>query len=257
MKDEEPSRSAGGGAEEDVLRDPRWTRLAEGSLSEADQEALRKLAEGSAEARAAYEAFRPIRDEVMERAADRARVRRALAGARVAVRELVEDLRRVIQVRVARALVRRGLHDNLGEEVDDMTQTVFTKLFAREGRALLQWDPCGGFSLKNFVGRRAEFEAAKQSAPRPGHDLDDPADGRGGPEVEAASRDLLVKVWARLRADLTPQGRAMFELLYVEEMPVSEICELEGMSPDAVHQWRRRLGVRARGILHELTAEAS
>ena len=43
---------------------------------------------------------------------------------------------------------RRG--SNLRQEVDDGIQTVFCVLFAHGWRALLQWDPLGGYSLKNY-----------------------------------------------------------------------------------------------------------
>lgn len=55
--------------ENDPLADPRWERLAEGSLSEDDERDLVALAAQSDEAREMYEAFRPLDAAARERIA--------------------------------------------------------------------------------------------------------------------------------------------------------------------------------------------
>ena len=62
-------------------------------------------------------------------------VRDALSGDRKALRELVDALTPVIQARVVRALLRRrgqAAGRDIRQEVEDMTQDVFSALFAHE-----------------------------------------------------------------------------------------------------------------------------
>jgi hypothetical protein len=49
--------------EEDLAADPRWRKLAEGTLSAEDEAALRELARASPEARRLYETYRPLGDD--------------------------------------------------------------------------------------------------------------------------------------------------------------------------------------------------
>jgi RNA polymerase sigma-70 factor (ECF subfamily) len=193
-------------------------------------------------------------------------VQRALAKDQDAVRALVDALTPVIQARAARALLRRGPRE-VRAEVEDITQTVFASLFAGDGRVLRQWDPERGLSLENWVGLRTEHEVASilrsrvrsplTHTPTPIEELDDLLAGgaaEADPEIEAASRELLVAVVARIRQRLSERGRELFELLVVEERPVEDIVALTDLSLDAIYQWRARLARLARRIHAELVS---
>lgn len=89
----------------DATLDPRWAALAEGTLGEAEREALRVVAEQDAETRALWELYRPFSMEEDERLVDgvrrklredRARRRRAtvlrLSAAAIALAAIMSTI---------------------------------------------------------------------------------------------------------------------------------------------------------------------
>ena len=56
------------------------------------------------------------------------------------------------------------------------------------------------------------------------------------------------RLYERLRETLTPLGLRLFELLYVEERSVEEVCAATTLSADAVYAWRSRLRRTAQGL---------
>ena len=60
-----------------------------------------------------------------------------------------------------------------------------------------------------------------------------------------------------MREALSPQGWHLFELLYMQEMEVSEVCAATGLSADAVYAWRSRLRRTAREQFAKLEAHAA
>lgn len=192
-------------------------------------------------------------------------VRRAVAGDARAIRQLVGVLTPIVQRKAARALLRRraaaGPRD-VRQELEDLVQAVFEALFAGRARALLAWDPARGASFEGFVGLVAEREIAsilrsRKRSPRgeePTSTRELDAQEAPAPEVEARieSADQLERIYERLRERLTPRGLDLFAWLVVEGRSVEDVCELAGMTPDAVYAWRSRLGRLARSIAVEL-----
>ena len=196
-------------------------------------------------------------------------VERALAGDEAALTRLVDALTPVIQARVARGLLlwRQGLSAgrDVRQEVEDLTQEVFLALFDDGGRVLRNWNPERGLSLANFAGLVAErqtvsvLRTGKRSPwkedPTLTEELDEPA-ATPGPEEAAASRETLRLLLRRLTEELSPLGRQLFELLFLRELPVREVIERTGMSPDAIYAWRSRLRRMARRLLADLSEPA-
>lgn len=176
----------------------------------------------------------------------------AVGGDPVATRELVGRLVPVIQVRVARCLVRHGRPEarrNLREEVADLTQEVLAGLFAREGRVLRAWDPEKGLSLENFVGLVAQRQAVSllRTARRspwieePTADLGPLLPDFDNPEVRLVSRQSWDEVNRWLVDHLSPLGLELFELLVVEGLDTAEVVHRTALSREAVYSWRSRL----------------
>ncbi|HEY2512473.1 MAG TPA: hypothetical protein VGI39_16515 [Polyangiaceae bacterium] len=196
---------------------------------------------------------------------------RVLAGDARARRAFVDLLAPVVQARVARALLRsntgRRQGRDLRQHVEDFTQDVFASLFADDARALRAWDPGRGMSLKNFVGLIAEHQVAStlrsgrqnpwKEEPMLDTALTERVGAHDGLEGALGSRELLDKLLDRLRAELTPRGLHLFQLLVVEERPVEDVCAATEMRPDAVYAWRSRLGKLVRRIASEITDSAS
>ena len=197
---------------------------------------------------------------------DRHLVESAVSGDAAATRALIRTLLPVIQVRVARALVRRkgNATRDLRQEVEDLTQEVFAALFADDARLLRTWDETRGLSLLNFCGLIAEREAI--SLLRSGRrspftetatemdELERDADPAPDAELRFASKQKLGLLVDRLREELSPRGLELFYRLVVDEESVESVCTSTGMSSDAVYAWRSRLGKLVRKILTELDA---
>jgi len=197
-------------------------------------------------------------------------VRRAIDGDRQAVRQLVDALTPVIQIRVARALRRwrrAAWGRDVRQEVEDLTQSVFLALFANGGQALRRWEPERGLSLPAFVGLLADHEITSilrsrrrspwTEDPTADEDLDEGArvDAGRGPELAALSRETLRALVDRLREKLSDRGLELFYLLFVEERSTEEVCAAAGLTPDAVYAWRSRLARLTRQIAADLLSE--
>jgi DNA-directed RNA polymerase specialized sigma24 family protein len=185
-----------------------------------------------------------------------------LNGDAEATRSLVADLTPIVQRRAAQALRRwrvyRSTPSNSSEDVQDLTQEILLMLFADGARVLRTWNPARGLSLQNFVGLAAEKEVAnwlESRRMRPSGDrlteaelADDAALVVPSPEEAAAARDLIWRVMARAREELTPYGRGLLEMLLIEDCDVAEACARTGMSRNAIYAWRSRLHKLARRI---------
>jgi RNA polymerase sigma factor (sigma-70 family) len=191
----------------------------------------------------------------------------ALAGNKSILRRIVDILTPVIQVRVARTLLRRSAQrspNQARQAVADMVQDVFVALFDNDGRVLRSWDPTRGSSLCNFIGLAAERHVLSRlrSAKRNPwtEELLDPTDDElsddaAVPEVAVASRELLTHLAQRLKEELTPLGLHVFRSLFIENLTVEDLCLLTHMTPAAVYAWRSRINRRLRLLAREFSSE--
>lgn len=200
----------------------------------------------------------------MELADEQEGLRRALSGDEAARNRLALALLPVIQARVARSLLRWRLPAGRGrsvrQEVEDLSQDVLLLLFADGGKVLRTWQPERGLALSQFVGLVAErrtvssLRSGRRSPwkedPTLPEELDREAPDRG-PEEVVASREELRFVLRRLAEELTPLGRQLFDLLFLQELPLPEIVARTALSADAVYAWRSRLRKLARQLLAE------
>ncbi len=191
-----------------------------------------------------------------------AHLEQALGGDALLLGAMIDRLTPVIQVRVARATLRRQSAANrphFRQEVEDLIQDVLVSLFANNAKVLRNWDPEKGLSLANYVGLVAErlvssiLQSGKKTWPAElvaTETLDRPATDRD-PEQRAVARQALRRVLQLLEQDLSRQGFEMFKLIFVKELTVSEIRRQTGMSDDAIYAWRSRLRHRTRGMMQQ------
>lgn len=190
---------------------------------------------------------------------------RCLAGDEAAVRRLVADLTPVIQARVTRILLRhtdRSPGRSVRQEVEDLTQEIFLVLFADGARILSDWQPERGLSLRNFVGLVAErqtlsiLRSGKRSPWKEDPTLTEDLDGEDpsvDPETVVASRQTLRRLLRKVHQELSPLGRHLFDLLFVQDLGVKEVVGRTEMSSDAIYAWRSRL----RRLAHRTYAQLS
>jgi RNA polymerase sigma-70 factor (ECF subfamily) len=68
-----------------------------------------------------------------------------------------------------------------------------------------------------------------------------------------ASREQLRLLLDRMNQELSPLGRQLFDLLFVQELSLPEVTAASGLSADAVYAWRSRLRRLAQRLLAELS----
>ena len=191
----------------------------------------------------------------------RSELARALAGDREALEVIVEGLTPVIHARVARALLRDDRSTGgVRQVVEDLVQQVYVDLFEDDAKVLRDWHPERGLSLQNFVGLVAErrvYSTLRRTRRNPWTEepgeaplFERPATAPG-PERRAGSRQRLRRMLEGLRAELSPLGWRVFELLFLRELPVSDVGFETGLSRDAVYAWRSRLRRLARRLAAE------
>lgn len=182
----------------------------------------------------------------------------ALGGNRRSLRELVDEMAPVVRARAARVLAKHPA-TNTRSELEDLCQEIFVGLFTKDAQTLRSWDPEKGLSFLNFVGLVAERRALTIRAKRDylnNASSEDPQSAGVGAfalEEPVVSRQLLGRLLEDLEATLSPKGYEMFLRLYVNEENPSEIGRRLGLSQNAIHKWRSRLGSVARQALTELT----
>lgn len=195
--------------------------------------------------------------------ADRDLIRDALEGQVAATRRLVERLRPIVQTEIGHLLLRCApAHGRSArQEIEDLVQEVFTRLWADQGKLLRQWAPERGRSLDSWVrlvakSRALDLLRSRRRTPwadEPTEDAElDRLPGTESTTGKVIARDALARLQARLQDKLTARDWLLFLAVIVEETPVKQVAEQTGMSPDAIYQWRSRF---SRRVLPELAAD--
>lgn len=197
-------------------------------------------------------------------------VRRALAGDQAALTRLVAVLTPVIQARVARTLwahrFRLAGGRDVRQEVEDLSQDMFLKLFSRDAHVLRDWQVERGLSLQNFVGMVAEREVLSflgsgrrnpwREYPSFTAEELERQDPESDPEKVAAIREHLALLLDRMREKLSPLGWQVFELLFVQGKSLKEVRAATELSAVAVYAWRSRLRRLAKKLFAEMSGNA-
>lgn len=197
-----------------------------------------------------------------------AQIARACDGDDVLLDALVGRVLPAIRLEVTYGLRRRAAvhHRDAGQDVDDFVQEVLVHLLAGGGRRLRSWDPSRGRSLTSFVRLLARRRMARVLEGYRGN----PWEGGAAKEADFVeqqavegewvfdrilSRQQLEYLMARLRARFNERSQLLFELLYVEQRSVAEVCETMAMSRASVDQWNARLRQLVRKLAESIDRE--
>lgn len=190
---------------------------------------------------------------------------RVLAGDNAAIAQFVSTMTPVIQARVSRCLMK-GTPRDIRRDVEDYSQDVYAHLFADDAKILRRFDSAQGLSLRNYVGMVAErrvisqLRSSKNNPWRENVSLENepiPLCGRGSPEREASGQSTLDALLNHLRTTLSPLAWRLFQLLYVHDLSVTEVCAETDLTSDAVYAWRSRLRKAARNAQDQLNPGAA
>jgi RNA polymerase sigma factor (sigma-70 family) len=186
-----------------------------------------------------------------EAARTREQVRRALAGDRSAMHDLVARLFPVVHARTE-AFVRRRASGRIDtSDGQDVAQDVWLALLRDGGRALQGWEPERGMSLEGYVGLLTQRElwgrvrastADKRGGGLAAAELDDAvAAAPGDPEQAVTDRDLLDRLSRHLAAHLPERGRLVFALLYQDDCTAAEAASVLGVNVQVVYNWQFKI----------------
>jgi DNA-directed RNA polymerase specialized sigma24 family protein len=189
-------------------------------------------------------------------------VNRAILREPDAVHALVRAIGPVIHGRVVKALVKRAQGRDVFQDVEDLVQEVFVKLFENDAKALRAWDPARG-PLGGFVALLADhhvFSAFRSGKRRPWtqdmvpleEDDAPPTSQACSPESRALSQEALDGLLDRMREELSPKGFDVFLRLYVHGQAIDVAARELDMTVDALYVWRTRLSRLAKTLSAEL-----
>ncbi len=175
-----------------------------------------------------------------------------LAGNNDARDAFVRAMTPIVRHRVARVLhhrARRIGNEPQRQDLIDLVHDVFLALLDRDARVLRSWDPKKGLSLANFVGLVAEREAGsilrsgRRSAwaEEPSDDIVERASHDASSEQRVEARQELELLLHHLQSHLSPRGHELFRALYVEHLPMDELCERHQISRNAAYTFKSRL----------------
>ena len=195
--------------------------------------------------------------------ADRDLIRDALEGQAAATRTLVRRLRPVVQTEVGHLLMRCAPAQGRSarQEVEDLVQEVFTRLWDADGKLLRQWAPERGRSLDSWVrlvarSRALDLLRSRRRTPwadEPTADAElERQPGEASTTDTVIARDALARLQMRLQEKLNDRDWLLFLAVVVEQTPVKQVAAETGMSPDAIYQWRSRF---SRNVLPQLARE--
>ncbi len=191
-------------------------------------------------------------------------VERAISGETRAINQLIKALTPLFMYRIGRVLVRHGVRSR--DTIEDVCQDSFVALLIDDGRLLRGWDPTRGRSFENYTGlmaKRLALQYVNQNRKQRfeiddgdvhGY-LDQATDSSRTPERLAMSNEMLHRIFARLKTELSPLGQQIFELLFVDGREVDEVCTTLNMQRGAVYVWRSRLGLRIEEVAATLEGE--
>jgi len=177
------------------------------------------------------------------------------------VRAFVVAITPVMQVRIAKVLLRRADGRSVRRDVEDLVQETLVTLFANDAKVLRRWDPELGHSLEGYVGMIAERRALSKLRTKKGNpyaeDPTEPSEMPSTSQPAVAERRLVTKqtlasLMSALRAQLSPQAMRVFELLWIEEASTARVQEELGMTRDAVYAAKLRIKKTAAAIARDL-----
>lgn len=193
---------------------------------------------------------------------DVALIRRAFAGDPAAHRDLITRLRPSIHAEIGFLLMRAAPSAGRSprQDLEDLVQDTFVKLWERDGEPLLRWDPARGRTLDSYVrlvtrSRALDMLRSRKRNPWQGEPMDlEALEGVAEPELAAQSprllaREQLLVLWRELEARLSVRDQQLFWALFVEDGRPADVAAEAGMSADAVYQWASRF---RRRVLPEL-----
>lgn len=186
----------------------------------------------------------------------------AMGGDERAMRRLVDRLEPVIRATVWH-VIRRHAWRRIGpNDVDSLTQDIWERLLADDGKRLRAYDPNRARTLEGYVAMIARTEAThivkrEQTQSRGRGELQASIDdgctvaADTDPEAEAIGSEVIERVHQRLDERLPEFGRLVFALLYEDDRSPAEAAAVLGVKVQVIYNWQHKI----RRIVREAVGE--
>jgi RNA polymerase sigma factor (sigma-70 family) len=167
-------------------------------------------------------------------------INRAASGDEAAQRELYDRLAPIIRgrLRFERSRAVKRLSPTLG--LEDVAQHVWMVLVKDGYRQLLSYDPARGKSLAGYVGLIAgrEYGNLTRTPHRETQEITEDARANGiDPETFTVASDLRRRCYQDIAATLSPRGKLVLDLFFLEQKTTGEVAHILGWREQAVSNW--------------------
>jgi RNA polymerase sigma factor (sigma-70 family) len=173
-----------------------------------------------------------------------------------------ETLVPIVRKVVGKLITRPGrVHER-----EDLAQTVLLHLLGNGGRALATWNPQHGTPFAAYAACLARRAAISALRGRQRNHLSevahDPIELPESSEAHESEEQLAEREHARLllvraRTALSPLGKRVFDVLFVEERDIDAASRELGMSEEALYTWRTRIRRHTRQVATSLELECA
>lgn len=186
-------------------------------------------------------------------------IARALEGDQEASKLLTKEIDRAARPAIGAVLRGRRIYRSLDarEEMSELLQEVFTKLWESDKKRLRAWDSTIA-SWNTYVGTIAEnhakdrYNRRREQLSSADDEPSEPPPASEDPQGRAEKIDYYRKILERMKAELKNEKQTeMFHLIIELGLKVDEICKRTEMTKDAVYKWREFFGKLGEQIRNE------
>ena len=186
----------------------------------------------------------PVEEPDRVRTGERELVRECRRGSEESWLEVYRLHRGIMMHAIVETMRRMGCENDLWHHRDDIFQEAFQHIYSHFGRYEERCSLATWLAVCSRQVTAREVRRLWRCAPRDSFNvpLDEEEPCPSTPHDEdIAARQLAGRLDDRVMAELTPKGRRFYRLLFKTGLSVGDICAMEGVSPEVVRTWRKRL----------------
>lgn len=186
----------------------------------------------------------PVEEPARDRTEERELVRACRRGSEESWIEVYRLHRGIMMHAIVETMRRRGCEKELWHLRDDIFQEAFQHIHTHFSRyeercSLATWMAvCSRQVATREVSRLLRLHS--RHSYRVPLNEEEPCPSTPHDE-EIAARQLAERLDDRVTAELSSKGRRFYRLLFKTGLTVGDICAMEGVSPEVVRTWRKRL----------------
>ena len=181
-------------------------------------------------------------------------VRRCKEGEQEAWEDLVKRYQGVVYRAIVASMKYMHVYPRFQEAVEDIFQETFREVYSsfKSFQGL-----CSISTWLTVVARRTTYREINKLKNQYDRISDVPdaqnlaMAGVRPKDRELEIKDLATKLEGRLMKRLSKKGQLFYRLIFRTDLTVKEICAMEGVSPEAVRTWKKRIREKMQQLFKE------